>query len=390
MVKVCPRCGYVNDDQAIQCVRCGFPLQQPFQPSPQSNLPYYPPTYPKKKSSLPILGVIIAVIVIIAVAAVFFHPPFLNKPISKNVITIPVVTTYTETVTSSTSVVPPYTTSTTTQTPISPLSYTGSVISFNGIDQYFITPEFNITVNGRNITVGLFNYVAMKYDAETIAVRAYLTPYTQGVIIGLSKNTLPFNTPYSGWSPLVYMSDGQLIIADINSVGGFTFLETGVGNSIPTPNGGEAAMAVAIPQPGFYCIVFEEWTNDSGTYVAGYINGQLIGEFYSTYTNASSLFGQIGPYKYNFVGIAFTKQWPQTNYQWYPFNGSISDIIVYPSELTQSQIEQLMSGTTPKGYLVYYNAPNVNYSPKVGEWYPTDSYLDYPLVAVGNPTVITE
>jgi hypothetical protein len=130
---------------------------------------------------------------------------------------------------------------------ISPLSYTGSVISFNGIDQYFITPEFNITVNGRHITVGLFNYVAMKYDAETIAVRAYLTPYTQGVVIGLSKNTLPFNTPYSGWSPLVYMSNGQLIIADINSVGGFTFLETGVGNSIPTPNGGEAAMAVAIP-----------------------------------------------------------------------------------------------------------------------------------------------
>ena len=175
MVKVCPRCGYVNDDLATQCVRCGFPLQQPFRPSPQSTPPYYPPIYPKKKSSLPILGVIIAVIVIIAVAAVFFYPSFLKKPISKNVITIPGVTTYPKTVTSSTSVLPPYTTSTTTQTPnsqISPLSYTGSVISFNGLDQYFITPEFNITVNGRNITVGLFNYVAMKYDAETIAIRA--------------------------------------------------------------------------------------------------------------------------------------------------------------------------------------------------------------------------
>ncbi|BCU70122.1 hypothetical protein [Stygiolobus caldivivus] len=368
MPKVCPRCGYVNDDLSIICSKCGYHF-----PETRHDYQYYFPK--KKKRNLPIISVVILTIVLLGIGGFLLYKNSVNTvrvPISSSVPAI-------------------------SYTPISLLKYQGCAISFNGVDQYFITPIFYIKDNGENVPVGLFSYVAMEYKAETIAIRAYLTPNTRGVLIGLSKDTLPFNPPKSGWSPLVYISHGKLIIADIsnNSLGSlqaflpikpFKLVKTGIGQPIPTPNGGEAAMCVSINKPGFYWVLFQEWSADGMTYIAGYINGELIAEFCAPFTDASSLFGEIGPYKYNFVGVAFTKQWPQTNYQWYPFKGYINSIVVYPSLLSKSQMYQLGNGTIPGGYIAAFIASSSYYNQKSGVWYAYNN-TQLGLIAVGNPCV---
>ncbi|BCU69746.1 hypothetical protein [Stygiolobus caldivivus] len=381
MVKICPRCGTPNDDFSPVCVRCGYQFPPPTGYNPPPYVPpagYTPPPYGKKKKSTPIVAVLILVILVVAIGGYLYYKGVFT-PARAPVVPPIVVTTHTSIM--STTVRPPQTSTTvqptpTTTSPPPPSTNKYCAVSFNGKDQYFVTPQFNVTVNGENTTVGLFSYVAMKYHEETIAIRAYLTPNTRGVLIGLSGNTLPFNIPYIGWSPLVYMSDGKLIIAEITDTGpsfpngkAYEFIKVGVGRGIyPRVNGGEAAMCVNITSPGFYWIVFEEWTTGNDTYVAGYINGELIAEFYAPVANASSLFGAIGPYEYNFVGIAYTYQWPLTNGQWYPFNGSINTIAVYPYVLSQSQVGQLASGPLPPGYFALFIASSKWYNQATGIW----------------------
>ncbi|MFP3259875.1 MAG: zinc ribbon domain-containing protein [Sulfolobus sp.] len=46
MPKLCPRCGYINKDDAVYCARCGFYLQSvapytlPYQPLPREKPPF--------------------------------------------------------------------------------------------------------------------------------------------------------------------------------------------------------------------------------------------------------------------------------------------------------------------------------------------------------------
>ena len=261
-----------------------------------------------------------------------------------------------------------------------------SAIEFNGKNQYFVTRDFNITISGKSTSVGLFSYVALKYHAETIAVLVYLTPNTDGAILGLSANTPPFNIPPYGWTPLVYVSGGKLIIAEWNPAGsGYSLSQQGEGYMLPPPVPGQGEMAFDVTKPGLYWIVVEERTNSTSTLLTGYVNGTLIDVFYSPVPNGSSLFGQYGPYQYNFVGISYTEYWPLTNGNWYPFNGSVVSLIVYPFPLSQSQIDQLVNGNIPSGYFALFEASSNYYHN--GVWYAVNNQSIY-MTAVNNPQLV--
>ena len=357
MPKVCPRCGTVNDDLSPVCIRCGYNFGQP---------PF--PPQPPKKRKLPIIAVVIAVIIVIALGGVLLLKPYLFKS-----------------PTSTSSVSP----TTVTATKVSKAYSFAYGIEFNGTNQYFITRDYNITINGKNTSVGLFSYVALKYHAETIAVLAYLTPNTQGVLVGLSANTLPFNFPPYGWTPLIYMGGGKLVIGEFNSATKphYLLFKSGIGQLLPVPSYsiGQRTMAVNITKPGLYWIVLEEWTNSTDTFVAGYINGTLIDIMYAPTPNGSSLFGESGPYQYNFVGISYTCKWVLTNGGWYPFNGSIASVIVYPFVLSQQQIDQLVSGNIPGGYFAFFIASSNYYNQKV--WYAMNNQSIY-MTAVNDPQLV--
>ncbi|BDC17795.1 hypothetical protein [Acidianus sp. HS-5] len=284
------------------------------------------------------------------------------------------------------------TTQTSTTSPYISLECECYAISFNGINQYFIAPSLYININGHNIQVGLFNYVAMKYHKETIVIRAYLTPHTQGVLLGLSKDALPSNTPSSGWMPLIYMSDGKLIIAEENNLSvPYEFLASSLGSSLyPRFCEPRAAVYVNIRSPGFYWIIIEESIVDHNTtVVSGFINmnGELIASFYAPAPNASSLFDDNGPYKYNLIGNSFTKSWPLTNGNWYSFNGFISTIIVYPYLFSSSQrINLLCKNEIPKGYFTLFIASSKWYNNETGIWQAYNN-PQLKLVGKGDPVL---
>ena len=86
MVKYCPRCGSQNPDDAMYCIRCGFPLTQPVNQPAAQQPPVSPPPYPQPPSaggkkrgrkSVPIIGAALAVIVV--VAALFFVLPLFHQ-----------------------------------------------------------------------------------------------------------------------------------------------------------------------------------------------------------------------------------------------------------------------------------------------------------------------
>ncbi|BBG26005.1 zinc ribbon domain-containing protein [Sulfuracidifex tepidarius] len=89
MVKICPRCGYQNTDDASFCMRCGNDLRSvqpvnyqipPPPPQPQSGYPLgqYPPKPPFKFPMKAIIGAVIAVVAIVVVLVVVV--PILTAP----------------------------------------------------------------------------------------------------------------------------------------------------------------------------------------------------------------------------------------------------------------------------------------------------------------------
>ncbi|WP_221290007.1 hypothetical protein [Stygiolobus caldivivus] len=398
MVKICPRCGTPNNDFSPMCVRCGYQFPPPTGYNPPPYVPpagYTPPPFGKKKKSTPIVAVVVLVILVLAIGGYLYYKGVFT-PARAPVAPSTVVSTYTSIMTTtvqpttSTTTVQPTQTSTTVQpttsttTTVQPTPTSTSppvtledlncAVSFNGKDQYFIAPIFTTILNGKNTSLGMFSYIAMKYHEETIAVRAYLTPNTSGVLIGLSANTLPPSSPHYGWASLVYMSHGELIMAEY-SYAKYQLFKVGVGS----PVNGQVTygMNVSITSPGFYWVVLEEWTNNNSTYFAGYINGQLIAELYAQAANASTLFGCSPPYntrcpiEFSLIGTGYTEFWPMTNDQfpsWCPFNGSINSIVVYPYVLNHSQIAQLSNNTAPGGYFALFTASSKWYNQATGTW----------------------
>ncbi|BCU69834.1 hypothetical protein [Stygiolobus caldivivus] len=72
MVKVCPRCGTINDDLSTVCVRCGYQFP------PLSYNPYTPP-FGKKKSKAPIIAALVLVILIASVGGYLYYSGFLYQ-----------------------------------------------------------------------------------------------------------------------------------------------------------------------------------------------------------------------------------------------------------------------------------------------------------------------
>ena len=59
MVKYCPKCGYLNPDEAMYCVRCGIPLatvqpQSQLAPQQQINNPQQAPQYQQTTPKYPL------------------------------------------------------------------------------------------------------------------------------------------------------------------------------------------------------------------------------------------------------------------------------------------------------------------------------------------------
>ena len=70
---------------------------------------------------------------------------------------------------------------------------------------------------------------------------------------------------------------------------------------------------------------------------------------------------------------------------WFPFNGSVNSIIVYPFVLSQSQISQLSEGNIPNGYFAAFIAGSNWY--KNGMWYSYNN-MNLALESVNNPELI--
>ena len=273
--------------------------------------------------------------------------------------------------------------------PVGADTYLGA-ISLNGECQYFVTPTYNVTEGVKEVDLGLFNYVAAECHEETIAVLAYLTPYTRGGILGLSEDSCPFGPPNSSTVPLLYITNGTLVFAEVAKpyspgTTPFEVVEPGIGRLLSVPNDSWVAVGANITRPGFYWIALEEWTNAQGTFVSWYLDGKLVAKLYSPRPNATSLLGGLGPYRYNFVGIVNAKGWPlygnwwyRNEYPpvngslhgWYPFNGSIAALAVYPRVLTPLQLDQMVkNGSIPECYYLLFLASK-RYYQDIGVWIP--------------------
>ena len=82
--------------------------------------------------------------------------------------------------------------------------------------------------------------------------------------------------------------------------------------------------------PGWHMVVLEEWASSTSGpfYLSAYLDGRLLGT--SSTSNLPRMFGNIGPWPYNDIGVSYGDGiWPNSPNQWWFFNGTIAYIALY-------------------------------------------------------------
>ncbi|WP_291999980.1 hypothetical protein [Caldivirga sp.] len=252
-------------------------------------------------------------------------------------------------------------------------------ISFNGQNQYFQTPSFQISGGAAN----LFNYIAISKGSITVVTWVYLNAGDWGPILGFASGQPTSLIPPGSYTPWLYISsNGIVYAADV------------VPSCILGVCAGGSMYYVDSSTPistGWHMLTIEEGHSSGNTYyIRLYIDNEFIGA--SSISGTPQLFDSI---QYGYIGVAYAvntppSPWPDSWYGWHYFNGYIAEIIIYPFALSQPQVNELFNagvGNPPvRGYVGLYLVSS--YDSVSAVWHDL-SGNHYDLTAYYSPSVVT-
>ncbi|PVU70881.1 hypothetical protein DDW05_02120, partial [Candidatus Nanobsidianus stetteri] len=189
-------------------------------------------------------------------------------------------------------------------------------------------PQCTITNNpygGHTGTFGIFDCIAINYNAISAVVWFYEPSNGQGTLLALLSGQYPNGQP-NGFVPWLYIGTNDNLYAG----------EAWIGMEVSTPI-----------STGWHMAVIEEWAaSTSGPYyVVLYLDGQYIGQ--SSTNRLPFLFGSVGNSPYDDIGTGLTGGWPYGNGGWFFFNGTIAYVALYNIVLNQTQVQQLYQAGFP-------------------------------------------
>ena len=347
MVK-CPRCGFDNPDEALYCMKCGYPLaqqpqatnpiqpnvQRPYQPSIQPSIPFPEPEKSvsgsgrknRKKIIIPIGAIVLVALILLLVF-----------PIMHNATPV---------------------------TPVNTKAVTGGFIptggptgpNYNNGNYYGYAFELPTTIiqsnpyGGNTGNFTLLNAIAIKYGVLTAVVWFYQPPNGQGSLLGIQDSPMS-NTPNNN-APLLYIGTNGSIFA-----GDWLYY-------YPPPQVTTKKLLT-----GWHMVVIEEYANGSGKfYLNLYLDGNYIGTadlFYPSGGFLPQLFGAapnggIGTYPFGYIGTAYDN-WPDGNGKYFFYNGTLAIVAFYNALLPSNVVSQMWdeSQITSNGISVYLPTQNL-------------------------------
>ena len=234
---------------------------------------------------------------------------------------------------------------------------TGGSSSPNNYGIAFQLPIANVLNNpygGGTGRTNLMSAIAITYGGLSAVVWFYQPENGVGVLLGYQNTNILPNSQPSAWTPLLYVGlNGSLFAGDWD----------GVCFQVSTPI-----------TPGWHMAVVEEYIGkDNYVYVSLYLDGKYVGtvnasvlpQLYNYYVNHQLDF------PYGYVGGSYTASgWPQTNKEYFFYDGTIAIVAFYDVVLTNTTIQQMweeshvtMSGInaylpTQHAVAIYLFSPN--------------------------------
>jgi hypothetical protein len=165
--------------------------------------------------------------------------------------------------------------------------------------------------------------IAITYGGMSAVVWFYQPENGAGVLLGYQNTNIPNPQP-SAYVPLLYVGlNGSLFAGDW---------------------AGAVFQMSTFITPGWHMAVVEEYIGkDNYTYVSLYLDGKYVGTVNASVLSAlyNNLVNHQVDFPYGYVGGSYADGWPQTNGEYFFYDGTIAIVAFYDVVLTNTIIKQM-------------------------------------------------
>jgi hypothetical protein len=166
--------------------------------------------------------------------------------------------------------------------------------------------------------------IAITYGGMSALVWFYQPENGAGVLLGYQNTNILPNSQPSAYVPLLYV---------------------GLNGSLFAGDWAGAVFQVSTPiTPGWHMAVVEEYIGkDNYAYVSLYLDGKYVGTVKASVPSAlyNNLVNHPCDFPYGYVGGSYTAGWPQTNWEYFFYDGTIAIVAFYDVVLTSTTIQQM-------------------------------------------------